>query len=242
MLKRPAEINWSFRQPTAGVWPSTPGANGVFLGPSASGKSTTLIALLLGPYKDVFDEVHVFSPSVDIDSAWLPVKEYAAHQDCSTFHSEWDEQALRDILDKQRLKILDLKQAKTRKELPQVLVIIDDFSDRPDVMHASNNVLTTLFIRGRHLGASTWLSSQHLTSIARVARVNFRFMVVFRLRNAKELQSLMEELSALYPISVLHEMYQLAVQQDYSFWYVNLMAKRKELMFFERFEKRLVVE
>ena len=52
----------------------------------------------------------------------------------------------------------------------------------------------------------------------------------------------MEELSALYPIPVLHEMYQLAVQQDYSFWYINLMSKQKEYMFFERFEKRLVVE
>jgi hypothetical protein len=50
------------------------------------GKTTTLIAMLLGPYKGIFDQVHVFSPSVDIDSAWLPVKEMAGNlMEGSTF-------------------------------------------------------------------------------------------------------------------------------------------------------------
>jgi hypothetical protein len=73
ILRRPLEIAWSGIQ--------TPGANGVFLAPSGMGKTTTLIAMLLGPCKGIFDQVvHVFSPSVDIDSAWLPVKELAGHQ------------------------------------------------------------------------------------------------------------------------------------------------------------------
>ena len=89
------------------------------------GKTTTLIAMLLGPYDNVFDQVHVFfSPSVDIDSAWLPVKERASRMEGSTFHSEWDEKALKQILDDQRDKINELKAAKTKKVLPQVLTII----------------------------------------------------------------------------------------------------------------------
>ncbi len=35
--------------------------------------------MLLGSYKGIFDQGHVFSPSVDIDSAWLPVKEMAGN-------------------------------------------------------------------------------------------------------------------------------------------------------------------
>ncbi len=58
-----------------------PGAIGVFLAPSGMGTSTTLIAMLLGPYKGIFDQVHVFSASVDIDSAWLPVKEIVGNID-----------------------------------------------------------------------------------------------------------------------------------------------------------------
>ena len=64
--------------------------------------------MLLGPYDNVFNQVHVFSPSVDIDSAWLPVKERAAGMEGSSFHSEWDEKALEKILDDQRDKIKEL--------------------------------------------------------------------------------------------------------------------------------------
>ena len=199
--------------------------------------------MLLGPYRGIFDQIHVFSPSVDIDSAWVPVKEFAQHLEGSSFHSEWDETALRHIMDEQRNKIKQLKDAKTRKPLPQVLTIIDDFADRWDIMHSASNILTTLFIRGRHFGSSCWISSQKLTAISQVARVNFRFLLVWRLRNLKEIQSLLEELSALYPVAVLHEMYQTAItDEDHSFWYINLVAKKKEDMFFIRFDHKMLLE
>ena len=151
MLKRPAEV--SFRKPPE-PFPQTPGANGCFLAPSGMGKTTTLIAMLLGPYSRVFDQIHVFSPSVEVDSAWQPVREFAKHLEGSTFHSEWNEPALRQILEDQRAKIKNLKDAKSKKPLPQILTIIDDFADRYDIMHAASNIFTTLFIRGRHLGSS----------------------------------------------------------------------------------------
>lgn len=199
--------------------------------------------MLLGPYRGIFNEIHVFSPSVDIDSAWAPVKEFAQHLEGSSFHSEWDEGALRDIMERQREKIKKLKDAKTKKPLPQVLTIIDDFADRYDIMHNASNILTTLFIRGRHFGSSCWLSSQKLTAIASVARVNFRFLLVWRLRNYREIEALMEELSALYPKQILHEFYEAAISdEDHSFWYVNLVAKKKEDMMYVRFEEKMILD
>ena len=75
-------------------------------------------------------------------------------------------------------------------------------------------------------------------------RVNLRFMLVWRLRNKKELMDgLLYELSALFPIQVLHEMYETAINdQDYSFWYINLVARKKEDMMFIRFEHKMVVD
>ncbi len=172
MLKRPVEVSWSFRKPPD-PFPQTPGANGCFLAPSGVGKTTTLIAMLLGPYAKVFDQIHVFSPSVEIDSAWQPVRGFAKHLEGSTFHSEWNEAALRQILDDQRAKIKNLKDARSKKPLPQVLTVIDDFADRYDIMHAASNILTTLFIRGRRLGSSCWLSSQKLTAICHGCRGEF---------------------------------------------------------------------
>ena len=108
ILRRLPEITWNFKKPPE-PFPQTPGASGVFLAPSGMGKTTTLIAMLPGPYKGIFDQVHVFSPSVDIDGAWLPVKELAGHlMEGSTFNSEWDEPALRTVLGGQRNQIKDL--------------------------------------------------------------------------------------------------------------------------------------
>ena len=66
-------------------------------------------------------------------------------------------------------------------------------------------------------------------------------MLVWRLRNKMELSSLLEELSAVYPMKTLLEMYDLATSEPYSFWYVLLTAKRKEDMFFLRFESKMLM-
>ena len=73
-LKRPKEIKWNWAQPGE---PFPPAPRRIcFLGPSGSGKTTTLISMLLGPYKKIYKGLYVFSPSVQIDSAWDPVKEF----------------------------------------------------------------------------------------------------------------------------------------------------------------------
>ena len=76
----------------------------------------------------------------------------------------------------------------------------------------------------------------------RVIRNNVKFLCVWRLRNAKEISALMEELSALYPIPVLREMYEKAISDaPYSFWTINMMVPKEEMMMV-RFEDRMVVE
>ena len=51
------------------------------------------------------------------------------------------------------------------KKLYQVLVILDDVADMPQ-LHKPNGALDTLFIRGRHMQISTWVSSQKLRLIS----------------------------------------------------------------------------
>ena len=68
-------------------------------------------------------------------------------------------------------------------------------------------------------------------------------MLVWPLRNYKDIACLMEELSAIYPKKVLHDMYEAAIRdQEYSFWYILLTAKKKENMFFVRFEDKLILD
>ena len=69
-LVRPKEKKFDWPQPKEPYPPSQ--RSGAFIGPSGVGKTTTAIAMLQGPYKDVYSRVYVFSPSCakGIDPAW----------------------------------------------------------------------------------------------------------------------------------------------------------------------------
>ena len=109
---------------------------------------------------------------------------------------------------------------------------MDDFADAGEkVMHNSTNILTSLFVRGRHLGCACWLLTQKLRVVSLICRTNF-----WRLRNSKELMSILEELDALRDRRVLMQMYQMATANKHGFWYINLLND-KEQMFFKRSRK-----
>ena len=224
---------------------------GLLLGPSGSGKTVALVDMLVRLYKGCWARIYVFSPSVDVDSAWLPVKKYVEEglgvdpkkEQC--FFSEWDAAALQSIVDGQR-KLVEYQKKQKHRKLHGICIVVDDFADDPRIMHsqtgaaAGGSMLNTLYVRGRHLNISTLVSSQKLRLVSSTIRVNLQFMLVWRLRNELELQQVLEEVSAVYDKKTLLEMYHLAVDEPHSFWYILLTAKRPEDAFFLRFEKRLV--
>ena len=241
-LKRPHEIKWRFRQPDGEVFPAMP-ASGLFLGPSGLGKTTTLVALMTGPYKQVFARLHIFSPSALVDSGWQPIKDIEKRFEEVTWHETFDEAALEAILKEQRDRVSELKAAKTTKPLPQSLIILDDLADTAAV-HRTHGLMATLFIRSRHLGVSCWASTQKLTNLAPVARSNARFLFVWRLRGKKELDALMEELSAMFRGGAkdVWELYEAATSQDHSFLTIDYQKRDPSTMFTRSFEERLVLE
>ena len=128
----------SSKQPSDPVVPLVP-CTGIFLGPS---KSKT-VALISGAIK----KIYIFSPSINIDDGWIPVKKYI-EKDLGVntereraYYDEWDEAALRDIIQRQR-KITETSKKLEMKKLYQVLIICDDFADT----HSFTN-LTAPWIR-----------------------------------------------------------------------------------------------
>ncbi len=67
-------------------------------------------------------------------------------------------------------------------------------------------------------------------------------MFVYRLRTYKDLESFIEELSALYDKKTLLKLYEHATDAPYSFLYVKLTAKTRDNMFFMNLNKRLTVD
>ena len=59
-------------------------------------------------------------------------------------------------------------------------------------------------------------------------------MCIWRLRNAKEVETLCEELSGVYDKTTLLEMYRTATAEPFSFMFVRLDAKTRETMFFSQ--------
>ena len=65
-------------------------------------------------------------------------------------------------------------------------------------------------------------------------------MLIWRLRSAKELSQLTEELDAIVDRKVLLQMYQTATAEKHSFWFVNLLNEQDQ-MFFKQFDQRMLV-
>ena len=145
---------YSSKQSSDPVAPLVP-CTGIFLGPSKSGKTVALISLILEQYRGVFERIYIFSPSIAVDDGWIPVKKYIEEdlgvntEREQAYWEDWDEPALRRIIQQQR-KITETSKKLEMKKLYQALIILDDLADMPQ-LHKPNGALDTLFIRGRHM-------------------------------------------------------------------------------------------
>ena len=217
----------------------------IVLGPSGSGKTILLQNMILDIYEGCFDKIYVFSPSVNLDHTWQPVKEYIKDKlrikdddkEDPIYFDEYDSEALMKIMETQ-MKITDYMKKQKKTKMFQVLIIIDDFADDPRFVRSSK-LLHSLYTRGRHSYISVITATQVFNALHPIIRKNATDLYVYKLRNNKDLESLIEELSALAPKKVLLEMYSLATTEPYSFWYINLMAKQISDMFYIRFEKKM---
>ena len=226
---------YSSKQSSDAVVPLVP-CTGIFLGPSKSGKTVALISLILEQYRGVFERIYIFSPSINVDDGWIPVKKYIEEdlgvnvEKDQAYWEDWDEAALRRIIQQQR-KITETSKKLEMKKLYQVLIILDDLADMPQ-LHKPNGALDNLLIRGRHMQISTWVSSQKLRLISAAVRVNMQFLCCWRLRNQHELDAVV--LSALLPKEQLYQLYEQATREPYSFLFVYYLN-------FKRFEERFAL-
>ena len=219
----------------------------VILGPSGSGKTILLQNMILDIYKDCFSRIYIFSPSVDVDATWLPVKKYIESEmkvqhteDEPIYFDHYDPEALYKIINTQQ-KVIEYQKKQNHKKLFSVLIIVDDFADDPKFSRHSK-ILHALYTRGRHNSISTITATQKFSSIAPIIRVNATELYVYRLRNYNDLQTFIEEISALIDKKTLLDIYNLATSEPFSFLFVNLRAKKKNDIFHIRFIKRIEVQ
>ena len=140
-----------------------------------------------------------------------------------TFFDTWDEAALEKIIATQH-KLIRYEKAKGFKKLHAILFVVDDWADGPDIMHKAGNLMTSLFIKGRHAGLNTWVCSQAYKAVHPVVRANYRFCLCWKLNDAKQRDAILESFSAIADITTLRQMYDQATAGRHDFWYIDLVA------------------
>ena len=157
--------------------------------------------------------MYIFSPSIDVDMTWEPVKKYIehemkiAHTDKEPlFFDNYDASALQNIITTQHKVIDFMKKQKNTTKLYSVLVVVDDFADDPTFSRQSK-MLHALYTRGRHNSISTITATQTFSSIAPIIRVNATELYVYRLRNYKDLETFIDEVSAVADKKTLLHIY-----------------------------------
>ena len=107
-IQVPKHDVWHSKQPKIGrgIVPSCP-MRICTSSPSGADKSVWIVDMITRIYAGCFERVFIFSPSVDIDSIWDPVRDYVRKvmgvpEDEECFFSEWNEDTLAGILDAQR--------------------------------------------------------------------------------------------------------------------------------------------
>ena len=123
------------------------------------------------------------------------------------------------------------------KALYQICVVVDDWAESRSVMHSPNNIISSLFLRGRHQGISTIVSSQTLRLLDPVLRANATSLYIFKMRNSKEIEKICEELGGITKEGpgLVKDIYYTATEDKFSFLYVNLMEQPTH-MFWIRFD------
>ena len=79
----------------------------VAYGPSGSGKSVLLQQLILDVFRGCFERVYIWSPSIDIDHVWDPIKKYVKKElkvdtkEEKCFFNTYNPAELKEVMDRQ---------------------------------------------------------------------------------------------------------------------------------------------
>ena len=155
----------------------------MLVGPSGSGKTVLLTNMTLDIYKGWFSRIYIWSPSIEVDNTWKPVKDYIRDHikpnDRETYYFDsYDPAELEQVINTQK-KIIDYQKEQKHTYLCQIPTVIDDFADDTNFTRKSQ-LLHQLYIRGRHYMISTITSTQVYKQISPIVRNNMTHLFIYR--------------------------------------------------------------
>jgi hypothetical protein len=188
----------------------------LLLGSTAAGKTTCLVNMIAskhfwGGKKSAFDKIFVYSPSIRVDDT---IRHLQSFCEC---YDDFKDQYIVDIQNSQ-LQF-------PRKEMPKILMVIDDAVG----MIARNSMLNKLISRHRHYNISILMSVQHMKSISPVGRNCATNILLFNgIVNHKEWDNINEEWGSQYK-NALEPCYYRFANKKYSFLHLDIRKNPAKL-------------
>ena len=220
--------------------------------PSGSGKTVTLSSLFCDLLrtksgKSCFSRIFMWSPTIHLDGTWLAVKrfqrtvmEVPEQEERELYHEEFSEGQLERVI-RQQHAIAQLAKDKGHRSIPQVACVLDDVADDSSITRSSK-ALVSLFLRGRHAGISTFLSTQ-VFKVSPAIRRNASCAIYFAPQNLSDRQAIVEETSAMVGgKKVMEKIFDVATRRRHSVLFIRFDAKRPRDRFWERSTHRLAVD
>ena len=152
--------------------------------------------LIFKLYRNSFERICIFSPSVDADDTWHAVTRYIKDvvkvdsEKEQKYFNHYDATALQKIMDTQHKVTRRVAEEEQRQRF---ILYSNGFADYQNIVGYSS-ILHGLFTRGRHNAISIILSTPKCNVVASVIRFNASALFVLRLNNMNEVN---EENSAL---------------------------------------------
>ena len=161
--------------------------------------------MILDIYRDVFERIYIYiyirSPSISVDSNWLPVKKYIQDnlkvdlEKEKCFFDDYIPEEVEKVINQQH-KVIEYQKKNEHNKLFSILIIVDDSADSK-AFSRNSPLLNQLYVRVRHNAINIITATQKFNALSPIIRVNSRQLFFFRLRNYKEIETMVEELSAV---------------------------------------------
>lgn len=243
-------VEYSYAQSRYPNAPQLP-ARCLIYAPSGQGKTTTLVSICTDILRQrngqsCFARIFIWSPTIYLDTQWAHVRNFQEkvmkvpeEENDELYHDTFAEADLKKIVDRQH-RIADLAKKRGLRTLPSVAIVLDDVADDVRIARGSQTLIS-LFLRGRHAGISTFLSTQ-VYKVAPAIRRNISCALYWRPRNLADKNAIVEETSNLAGGKEnMEAIFEEATRSRHSFLYINFLAQSPEDYFWEGFTHRLTL-
>jgi len=204
--------------------------NTLFIAPTGVGKTNLIINLLDRPrfYKNKFDKVVLFSNTYYNDKIWESCKTIEPEN----VYTDYDDSTLQSLVDEQ-------EDAKQSGEPVNMLIIFDDIIQQ---INKNKSLINSLVMRNRHYYITIWITTQKYSRVSLSIRNNISYYILFGIKNKKEKQFIIDELSDNISEDDFIKLWEYALEgKNYNFLVISTKDKPTE-MYRKQFKSFLITE